>query len=274
MREKEAGCTEGEKVMRIHKMGVQMRYDGNFQIYREKGSEDYLFLYFHSECAVELQGEMVEVKPPAALIYQIGSRQHYYATGDSYMDDYVHFHFDESRSFIDELNLPVDTLIALPENTEVPALLRQMYEEYVSVNEFRETSMEYYFRLALIKISELSERIRRAKAPARYDELFRNLRSEIYLNPARDWRVTECALEKGLSTPYFQKLYKTFFGTTFVRDVVQSRMEQAKHLLLMSSYSVKEIAAMCGYHSETFFMKQFKKNLGVTPSKYREKEKI
>ncbi|MCH5266611.1 MAG: helix-turn-helix transcriptional regulator, partial [Lachnospiraceae bacterium] len=237
--------------MRIHEMGVQMLFDGNFQINREQGTNDYLFLYFHSECSVELHGETVEVTPPAVLIYQIGSKQHYWARGQTYMDDYVHFLFDESRSFIDELNLPVDTLIPLPENTVVPALLRQMYEEYVSINEFRETSMEYYFRLAMIKISELSERIRMAKVPARYDELFRNLRSEIYLNPARDWRVTECAENNGLSTPYFQKLYKSFFGNTFVQDVVRSRMEYAKHLLIMSSYSVKEIAALCGYRNET-----------------------
>lgn len=99
--------------------------------------------------------------------------------------------------------------------------------------------------------------------------MFQNLRSQIYLEPSKDWHVSECAGVNGLSTPYFQKLYKSYFGNTFVQDVVQSRMEHAKHFLLVSNYSIKEIADLCGYRNETFFMKQFKKNIHVTPSQYR-----
>lgn len=262
--------------MRIRDMGVQLRYDGDFEIYREDGisgygEADYLFVYFHSKCFVEINGEEIQVAPPAVILFDINSRQHYYAADDSYMDDYVHFWFDESRSFVDELNLPMNTLIALPDNTIISNLLLQMYEEFVSINEYRERSLEYLFRIVLLKVAEMSERSRRAKVPDRYDEVFQNLRSSVYLEPARQWHVSECASKHGLSTPYFQKLYKSYFGNTFVQDVVRSRMEHAKHFLLMSNYSIKEIAALCGYNNETFFMKQFKKNIGMTPSQYRTK---
>ncbi len=257
--------------MRINDIGIQSTFGGEFEVKR-LWDRDYLFLYFHTECFVELNGKTIEVIPPAAMIWHIGCEQHYYAKNDVYIDDYIHFLFDDSRSFIDELNLPVNTIIPLPENTVVPELLKKMYEEFVSINECREKSMECYFRLALMKISELSERNKQAKIPSRYDEMFRNLRSEIFLNPSLDWRVTDCANEYGLSTPYFQKLYKSFFGTTFVQDVVTSRIEHAKHFLMMSNYSIKEISDLCGYHNETFFMKQFKKNMKMTPSEFRKKE--
>lgn len=260
--------------MRIHDIGVQLKYDENFKIYREKGVSasgvsDYLFLYFHGNCCVELKGELVQVNPPAVVIFDIHSKQHYYAVDDTYEDDYVHFLFDDSRSFIDELNLPLNTLIPLPNNVTIPNLLRQMYEEFVSLNEYKKKSLEYLFRMILIKVSEMAERSKQSKIPNQYDELFQSLRSDIYLNPAKQWQVSECANENGLSISYFQKLYKSYFGHTFVQDVVRSRMEHAKHFLLATHYSVKEIAVMCGYHSETFFMKQFKQNEGVTPSQYR-----
>lgn len=260
--------------MRIHDMGVQLRYDGDFEIYREDGVSssgipDYLLIYFHSRCCVELNGEKIQVTPPAVILFDIHSKQHYYAVDDTYEDDYVHFLFDESRSFVDELNLPLNTVIPLPNNVMIPKLFQQMYEEFVSINEYKEKSLEYLFRMILIKVSEMSERSKQAKVPDRYDELFQKLRSEIYLKPAKQWQVSECAAENGLSTPYFQKLYKSYFGNTFVQDVVRSRMEYAKHFLLVSNYSIKEIAVLCGYHSETFFMKQFKKNEGMTPSQYR-----
>ncbi len=258
--------------MRVVDMGIRNVYEGDFNIHREKWDRDYLFLYFHTKCQVEMGEEVIDVRPHSVIIYEIGSGQHYHAAGDSYSDDYVHFLFDEGRSFLDELNLPLNTVIPLTENEEIPALLRHMYEEFVSVNVCREMSMECYFRLILMKISEVSERIRQTKVPARYDEQFRNLRSEIFLYPERDWHVTECAADQGLSTPYFQKLYKLYFKNTFVQDVVKSRIEQAKHCLIMTNCSVKEIAATCGYRNETFFMKQFKKMTGMTPSKYRERE--
>lgn len=255
--------------MRVLDMGVQKVYDNSFEVKRELWDRDYLFLYFHTSCYIEFENEVVEVKPPAVILYKIGSRQHYYAKEEVYSDDYVHFLFDDSRSFVDRLNIPMNTVIPLPENTEVPALLKMMYQEYVSMNEFKDSSMEHYFKLALIKVSELSERVREAIIPSRYDEMFRTIRSAIFLNPEKEWSVVTCAEENGLSTPYFQKLYKNFFGTTFVQDVVKSRMEQAKHFLIISGYSIGEIADLCGYHSETFFMKQFKKNVGMTPTEYR-----
>lgn len=262
--------------MRFRDMGVQLQYDSNFAIYREDGvseygEADYLFVYFHSRCCVELEGKVISVTPPAAILFDIHSRQHYYAVDDSYKDDYIHFWFDESRSFIDEIHIPLDTVIPLPDNVIVPNLLRQMYEEFVSINEYKQQSLEYIFRLVMLKIAEMSERCRQAKVPDRYDKVFQNLRSAIYLDPAKPWHVSECSEKNGLSTPYFQKLYKSYFGNTFVQDVVKSRMEYAKHFLLISHYTVKEIAAMCGYNNETFFMKQFKKNMGMTPSQYRQK---
>ena len=166
----------------------------------------------------------------------------------------------------------MNTVIPLPENTTIPILMKRLYGEFVSLNEYKERTMEYIFRIVLTKVAEMAERSKLAKIP-RYDELFQKLRSKIYLEPAKNWHVSECAAEQGLSTPYFQKLYKSYFGNTFVQDVVQSRMEFAKHFLLISNYSVKEIAALCGYNNETFFMKQFKKNVGLTPSQYRDRSR-
>lgn len=260
--------------MRFRDVGVQLEYDGDFKIYREDGisrygKPDYLFLYFHTECCVVLDKQPIYVKPPSVILYDIGAKQHYYAVNDSYKDDFVHFWLDDSRSFVDEINLPMNTVIHLPENTLIPSMMKQLYQEYISMNEYKETTMECLFKMILIKVSEMSERRKVAKIPDRYDELFQNLRSQVYLEPSKDWHVSECAGDNGLSTPYFQKLYKSYFGNTFVQDVVQSRMEHAKHFLLVSNYSIKEIADLCGYHNETFFMKQFKKNIHVTPSQYR-----
>ena len=172
--------------MRFRDVGVQHQYDGDFNIYREEGDSrygepDYLFLYFYTECCVVLDGEEVQVKAPSVILYDIGVKQHYYATQETYVDDYVHFLFDESRSFVDELGLPLNTVIPLPENTTIRILMKRLYGEFVSLNEYKERTMEYIFRIVLTKVAEMAERSKLAKIPNRYDELFQKLRSKIYL---------------------------------------------------------------------------------------------
>lgn len=262
--------------MRIRDMGRQMHHDRRFEILRENGvsddgKSDFLFLYFYSSCFVELDGEIIHVEPPAAIIFDVDFRQHYYAEDDEYVDDFVHFWFDESRSFVDDINLPLNQVIFLKENYIVSELLQKMYEEFISENRNREMSLEYIFRLILLKISDLSKQENVWKKNERYGEMLAEIRSQIYLNPVYNWSAAECAAKQGLSISYFQKIYKKNFGCTFGQDVMTGRLEQAKHLLLTSNYSVKEIALRCGYNSETFFMKQFKRKLGVTPSQYRKK---
>ena len=120
--------------MRFRDVGVQLEYDGDFKIYREDGisrygKPDYLFLYFHTECCVVLDKQPIYVKPPSVILYDIGAKQHYYAVNDSYKDDFVHFWLDDSRSFVDEINLPMNTVIHLPENTLIPSMMKQLYHE-------------------------------------------------------------------------------------------------------------------------------------------------
>ena len=154
--------------MRFRDVGVQLEYDGDFKIYREDGisrygKPDYLFLYFHTECCVVLDKQPIYVKPPSVILYDIGAKQHYYAVNDSYKDDFVHFWLDDSRSFVDEINLPMNTVIHLPENTLIPSMMKQLYQEYISMNEYKETTMECLFKMILIKVSEMSERRKVAK---------------------------------------------------------------------------------------------------------------
>ena len=48
-----------------------------------------------------------------------------------------------------------------------------------------------------------------------------------------------------------------------------SRIDYAKRLLLTTNLSVAQIAEKLGYGSNYGFMKQFAKNVGMTPTEYR-----
>lgn len=72
-----------------------------------------------------------------------------------------------------------------------------------------------------------------------------------------------------LSAQYISQLFKSEIGVNFLTYLTNIRMEQAKKLLLSTSYSIAEISEKSGYGDYRVFTKAFKKAEGVTPSQYR-----
>ena len=67
----------------------------------------------------------------------------------------------------------------------------------------------------------------------------------------------------------FQHLYKKLFGTTVIKDIIEGRTKRAKRLLSSTRLTIKEISTRCGYTNEYSFMRQFKEQVGKTPTEYR-----
>lgn len=96
-----------------------------------------------------------------------------------------------------------------------------------------------------------------------------SIRTEIYANPTRRITVKELAVKSFLSVSYLQHLYKRFFGTTLVSDMILSRVEHGKQLLVSTNLTVIEIAKKLNYCDDVSFGRQFKKVTGISPKKYR-----
>lgn len=72
-----------------------------------------------------------------------------------------------------------------------------------------------------------------------------------------------------ISNYTLSRLFKNQVGVGFSEYLAAKRLEYAKELLLTTSYSVKEIAAMSGFTSENYFSRTFKLYEGVSPSNFR-----
>lgn len=79
------------------------------------------------------------------------------------------------------------------------------------------------------------------------------------------------ASEVNMSRSYFQHIYRETFGVSCITDVISGKIEKAKELLSETTFTVSQVSLMCGYDNEEHFMRQFKKMVGVTPTKYRKK---
>ncbi|AOM81588.1 response regulator transcription factor [Salisediminibacterium beveridgei] len=82
--------------------------------------------------------------------------------------------------------------------------------------------------------------------------------------------LDEVADYAGLSMYYVSKLFKERFGVSFTRYVTDLRLTDAKRMLADSSISLKEIALELGYRDPNYFSRVFKKEVGISPTVYRD----
>lgn len=83
-----------------------------------------------------------------------------------------------------------------------------------------------------------------------------------------DLRVTQLAAVVNLSPHYFTGLFRTSFGTTPHRYVLQRRLEAARRML-KTPVSIAEIAYSLGFSSQAHFTQVFRRLTGNTPARLR-----
>ncbi len=76
-----------------------------------------------------------------------------------------------------------------------------------------------------------------------------------------------------LSTAYLQKLFSESLGHGIAEELRLCRISHAKELLCSTDFSVKHIAFACGFKSSDYFSTLFKKEIGISPLKYRKESR-
>lgn len=83
-------------------------------------------------------------------------------------------------------------------------------------------------------------------------------------------RVSE---ELHLNASYISQLIKSETGLNYTQYITELRIKKAKELLTTTKLSLAEISEAVGFNDYFYFIKKFKREVGVTPGKYLQHEK-
>lgn len=81
--------------------------------------------------------------------------------------------------------------------------------------------------------------------------------------------IGELAKMVCVSRHYLIRLFTATLGVPLLQYISRKKMEQAQLLLLTEELPVKELAYRLGYTDHSYFIRLFKKHLGITPQEYR-----
>ncbi len=94
--------------------------------------------------------------------------------------------------------------------------------------------------------------------------------SYIYQNINTSINIDELALNFNVSKIHLHKIFKEQMGINIYESIKSIRLQKASNLLLTNKYStITEIANLCGYSSQSSFIKAFKKRFEQTPNEWR-----
>ena len=91
---------------------------------------------------------------------------------------------------------------------------------------------------------------------------------------AGEIRVPELAAMEHLSTPRYNAKFTALMGVSPTKYLLSLRIGAACDLLHHTDFSIKEIAAMCGYKDPYFFSRAFKEYTGSSPRAYRKENEF
>lgn len=83
--------------------------------------------------------------------------------------------------------------------------------------------------------------------------------------------VAHLAAMTHLSVSQFERTFKKLFNITPLKYVAQVRINAARQLLTATDHSIALIAQRTGFYDHSYFVKQFRQHVGLTPTQYRRK---
>jgi AraC family transcriptional regulator len=86
---------------------------------------------------------------------------------------------------------------------------------------------------------------------------------------ARVESLTALAKRLGVSASYLARAYRAATGRTLHRRVAQLRLAEALRRLAAGANDLTALALELGYSSHSHFTSEFKRHLGVPPSRFR-----
>ena len=91
----------------------------------------------------------------------------------------------------------------------------------------------------------------------------------IYENYDKQLTVGSLAEMSHVSTSHLQRMFRDVFKMSPMKMVMQTRIRAARHLLLNTNQTVTEIAHRAGFYDHSHFIKQFQKDLGMSPTEFK-----
>lgn len=235
---------------------------------RRNSYDNYLIMYIiKGECSLIYGGKSCHAKEGQIALIDCHCPHEYGNLSKKMLEiSWLHFNGILAKNFY-------DLITASSGNVFTPSIPHQILHNLKKIqNAFSTPAPIREAELSRRITDILSELVNLRQEPS--GAVSRSEIMELALSYINEHFAEELTLEKiaehvSLSPYYFSRVFASETGFTPHQYLIATRLDAAKYLLLSTGQSVKEIAFLSGFSSESSFCATFRKWEGVTPGAYR-----
>jgi AraC family transcriptional activator of pobA len=231
----------------------------------------------------EVDFETFKIEEGSLFVLKPG-QMHYWELSDD-VDGFVFFH---SREFFDRgfISLSIKDFhfynsfqgtpcFKLNENqlNKIKFIMNELVTEYVKNDFLKWQKIHSLILLVYIEISRVKTPLGNIKNQTYLTKLiqFEDLIEENFRN---EKFVKEYASKLNITEKHLNRVTKSCIGKTSTQLICERIILEAKRMLFYSNLNVTQIGEELGYFDNSYFVRFFKKNVGMTPLAFLAKYKI
>lgn len=254
--------------MEALKGGIGTRHPVPYTLTRPNGLPNYVLLLLRSRGKFKLSGKEYIGERHYAVLITPDTPYSYTGLDDVYSDDWLHFRLEAGEHISEDVILNKPFLISDFETCS--SLVHQiLWELYYTNTRFITENIRALLSVLINHLSAASLKQEHTEADGLYSEILRSMRFRMKHSLSDNPSIQLYAKELGISESHFRHIYSAQFGISFQKDLIHMRINYAQFLLQTTDFSMEKIAAECGYTNEVHFFRQFKRQTGITPARYR-----
>ena len=234
----------------------------------KKVSSYYFISCFRTDFIAEIGDVTVRGKAGDYLILEPGQIVYHGPTPEAtkgFRNDWLHIGGDDLRELLAKYPLPLNTPFHVDGSFYLASAIEKIHRERSFLLPGYQDKCDMIMTGALIDIYRAFARSNQVTPENKLEYA----RGEIMKEYQKQWNLEDMAKLSGYSPSRFLALYREFYGTSPVNDLIQYRIEQAKRLMLYGNMRLNDIAEAVGFSSIYYFSKCFRKTVGVSPTVYK-----
>ena len=241
----------------------------NYIVDRPGGRPHYIFAHYDCEVTLVCGGQTFRI-PPGGCILIAPHTAHWLHCSQDLIHSWLHLN-PEAEVLINRFEIPVNTPFFPNNSRTISRMFQKMETEFYSSSPFREELLDVYVKEFLIWLYRAEKE---PSASFTFSEStiqkMTAARKSILSASEKNWTLSEMAALVSFSPSRFHTIYKSIFGTTPTKDLINMRINLAESLLISKpDITLAEAAEILGYNDQYHFIRQFKAITGQTPGKYR-----
>ncbi len=233
---------------------------------RREDYNNFLLMYVaQGHCKIETEGREYSAAGGDLIILNC-HRPHRYYTEDYLEIIWLHFDGHDAENFYRQIVRQVGVVCGVGEDSEIVAIIRDILILYRNNQRLSEAELSCRIYRVLCQLLTAPSSNMTARQQDSIDQAILYIDQHLGM----DIRLEDIARHVNMSMYHFSRLFKKKVGQSPYHYILTCRIDRAKILLKSTQLTVKEIARMIGFNSETNFINTFSSRVGIPPQKFRE----